>query len=88
MPAHDGLRPNQDERRTPVPPDATQSHPEQPVTGLQAGPIVRSLHRHELLPERQVLQDQFSVSPECQRQRTTADHHQLEHVSILAGAGA
>jgi hypothetical protein len=40
------------------------------------------------LPERQVLQDQLSMSTESQRQCTTDDDQQLEHVSILAGAGA
>ena len=52
------------------------------------GPTVRPLHRHQLLPERQVLQDQFSMSAESQRQRPTDDDQQLEHVSIVAGAGA
>ena len=28
------------------------------------------------------------MSAECQRQRATDEHQQLEHVSILAGAGA
>ena len=88
MPAHDGLWSNQYERRSPVRPDASQGHPKQPVTGLQAGPTVRPLHRHQLLAQRQVLQDHFAMSAECQRQRTTDDHQQLEHVSILAGAGA
>ena len=88
MPAHDGLWSNQYQRRAPVRPDASQGNPKQPVTGLQAGPTVRTLHRHQLLAQRQVLQDQFSMSTECQRQRTTDDHQQLEHVSILAGAGA
>jgi len=88
MPAHDGFWSNQCERRAPVRPDSPQGHPEQPVTGLQAGPTVRPLHCHQLLPKRQVLQDEFSMSPKCQRQRPTADHQQLEHVSILAGAGA
>ena len=88
MPAHDGLWSNQYERRLPVCPDAPQGNPEQPVTGLQAGPTVRPLHRHQSLPEGQVLQDQFSMSPECQRERTTDDHQQLKCDSILAAAGA
>ena len=47
---------------------------------MLAGPTVCPLHRHQLLAERQVLHDQFSMSRERQRQRTTDDHHQLEHV--------
>ena len=88
MPAHDGLWSNKYDRRTPVRPDASQGDPKQPVTRLQARATVRPLHRHQLLPERQVLQDQFSMSTESQRQRPTDDDQQLEHVSILAGAGA
>jgi hypothetical protein len=88
MPAHDGLWSNQYERRSPVPPDPSQGNPKQPVTGLQTRPTVRPPHRHQLLAQRQILQDHFAMSAECQRQRTTDDHQQLEHVSILAGEGA
>jgi len=88
MPAHDGLWSNHYERRSPVRPNASQGHPKQPVTGLQAAPIVRPLHRHQLLAQRQVLQDHFSMSTKSQRQRPTDDDQQLEHVPILAGAGA
>jgi hypothetical protein len=88
MPAHNGVGSNEYERRSPVRPKPSQGHPEQPVTGLQAGPTVRPLHRHQLLAQRQVLQDQFSMSPKSQRQRPTDDDQQLEHVLILGGAGA
>ena len=88
MPAHNGVGSNQYERRAPVRPDAAQGHPEQPVRGLQAGPTVRPLHRHQLLAQRQVLQDHLAMSAECQRQRTTDNHEQREHIGILADAGA
>jgi hypothetical protein len=88
MPAHDSVGSNEYERGSPVRPNPSQGNPEQPVTGLQAGPTVRPLHRHQLLAQRQVLQDQFSMSTKSQRQRPTADDQQLEHVSILACAGA
>jgi hypothetical protein len=88
MPVHDGLWSNKHYRRAPVRPDASQGDPKQPVTRLQARAPVRPLHRHQLLPERQVFQDQFSMSAESQRQRPTDDDQQLEHVSILVGAGA
>ena len=42
-----------------------------PDTRLQARAIVRPLHRDQLLPERQVLQDQLSMPTESRRQRTT-----------------
>ena len=88
MPAHDGLWSNKHDGRAPVRPEASQGDPKQAVSRLQARATVRPLHRHQLLAERQVLQDQFSMSAESQRQRTTDDDQQLEHVSILAGAGA
>jgi len=50
-----------------------------PDTRLQARAIVRPLHRDQLLPERQVLQDQLSMPTESQRQRTTDKDQQLEH---------
>jgi hypothetical protein len=87
MPAHDGLWSNKNYSRAPVRPEASLGDPKQPVTRLQARAAVRPLHRHQLLPERQVLQDQFSMSTESQRQRTTDDDQQLEHVSILGWRG-
>jgi hypothetical protein len=88
MPAHDGLWANKAYSRAPVRPEASQGNPKQPVTRLQARATVRSLHHQQLLPECQVLQDQFSMSTESQRQRTTRDDQQMEHASILGGAGA
>jgi hypothetical protein len=44
--------------------------------------------RHAALAQRQIVQDQFSMSTNSQRQRPTDDDQQLEHVLILAGAGA
>ena len=88
MPTHDGLWSHKYDRRPPVRPDAPQGDPKQAVTRLQARATVRPLHRHQLLPERQILQDQVSMSAESQRQRPTDDDQQLEHVPIVAGADA
>jgi hypothetical protein len=70
---HDGVWSDQYERRSPVRPNPSQGNPKHPVTGLHAGPTVRPLHRHQLLAQRQVLQDQFSMSTKSQRQRPTDD---------------
>jgi hypothetical protein len=64
-----------------------QGDPKQPIARPQMG-ASGSFHGHQLLPQRQVLQNQFSLSAESQRQRTTDDNQQLQHVSILAGVGA
>ena len=76
MPTHDGLWSHKYDRRPPVRPDAPQGDPKQAVTRLQARATVCPLHRHQLLPERQILQDQFSMSAESQRQRPTDDDQQ------------
>jgi hypothetical protein len=86
MLAPDGFLSNNDGRLAPIRPDASQGYPRQLVTRLQARATVRPLHRHQLLPKRQVLQEQFSMDTESQRQRPTDDDQQLEHVPILAGA--
>ena len=88
MPSHDRVRLHEDHRRAPVPPDSSQGDPEQPVVRLQVGAVGRPFHRHQLLPQREVLQHQFSMAAEPQRQGTTNDDQQLQHVSILAGVGA
>ena len=87
MPAQDGLWSNEYECRPPVPPDASQGHPKQPVTRLRARSGVRPLHRDQLLPERQVLEDQLSMPTESQGQRPTGKDEQLKHGSILVAAG-
>src|SRR4051794_24422259 len=57
------------------------------LSSRHTGSTVRTLHRHQLLAQRQVLQDQLAMSTDCQRQCTTDDHQQLEHVrSWLARA--
>ena len=88
MPSHDRVWPHEYDGGAPVPPDSSQGDPEQPVARLQVGTRGRPFHRHQLLPQRQVLQHQFSMPAEPQRQRTTDDDQQPQHVSILAGVGA
>ena len=45
----------------------------------------RAFQRRELLPPRQVLQYQFPIAAERQRQRTADHNQQLQHASIVAG---
>src|SRR3954469_8336339 len=88
MPGHDSLWSDKYDCRAPVRPDASQGDPKQPVAPLQARATVRPLQRHQLLPERQVLQDELPMPTESQRQRTTDEDQQLDHDSILTGTGA
>jgi hypothetical protein len=74
--------------RAPVRSDASQGDPKQPVACLQARATVRPLQRHQLLPERQVLQDELSMPTKSQRQRTSDEDQQLDHGAILTGASA
>ena len=87
MPAHDGFGRTSTSAVAPVRPDGRKAIQNSRSRALQAGPTVRTLHRHQLLAQRQVLQDYFAMSTQCQRRRTAHDHQQLDHVSILAGRG-
>ena len=87
MPPYNGVRLHQHQRRAPVPPDSNHGDPEQSVAGLKAGAFRRAFHRHQLLPQREVLQDQFPMSVEGQCQSTTDDDEQLQHAPMVVGVG-
>ena len=55
---------------------------------LEVRALGRAFHRRQLLPQRQVLQDQFPMAAERQRQRAADHDEQLQHASIVAGVGA
>jgi hypothetical protein len=88
MPSHDGVWLHEHHGRAPVPPDSRQDDPKQSVARLKMRAAGRAFHRRQLLPQRQVLQDQFPMAAERQRQRP-ADHEKpLQHASIVRGPGA
>jgi hypothetical protein len=69
MRSHDGLRLHEHHGRAPVPPGSGQDDPKQAVARLEMRTKGRAFHRRQLLPQRQVLQDQFPMSAERQGQR-------------------
>jgi hypothetical protein len=68
--ADDGVRLRDNQRRAPVPPTPHESHPKESVACPEAASR-RSVVGCQLLPQRQVFQDQFPVAAE--RQRECAD---------------
>jgi hypothetical protein len=54
---------------------------------LEARAPGRAFYRRQLLPQRQVLQDQFPMPAERPRQRAADHNQQLQHASILANVG-
>jgi hypothetical protein len=88
MPPHDRVRPHEYHGRAPVPPVSGQDDPKPSVARLEMRAAGRAFHRRQLLPQRQVLHDQFPMSAERQRQRP-ADHEKpRQHASIVRGPGA
>ena len=83
MPAHDGVRLNEDQRRAPIPPDPRQGDPELPVARSEMRTAGRALQRAELLPKRQVFQGQFPMSAEGQRQCAANQYDHLQHAAIV-----
>ena len=85
MPADDGVRLHDNQRRAPVPPTSRENHPKESVACPQATSR-RSVEGRQLLPQRQVFEDQFPMAAE--RQRDCADDHdeQLQHAVIVAGS--
>jgi hypothetical protein len=78
MPADDGIRLHDNQRRPPVLPTSRERHPKESVASPEAASR-GSVEGGQLLPQRQVFQGQFSVAAECQRE--CADHHDeyLQH---------
>ena len=64
MPAEDGLRPDQNEGRTPLVPDPRQAHPEDPVGTAQPGSGRLVAEDGKLLPEGEIFQSQLRPVPE------------------------
>jgi antitoxin (DNA-binding transcriptional repressor) of toxin-antitoxin stability system len=88
MPPNDGVRLHEHDRRAPVPPESGQGDPKQSVACLEVRALGRTFHRRQLLPQGQVLQDQFAMSAERQRQRAADHDEHLQHASIVDGVGA
>ena len=62
MPAHDGVRPHDDQGRAPIPPGVGEQHPKQSISRAEWGPRDRALEHRQLLTERQVLKRDRAVS--------------------------
>src|SRR5262249_27574858 len=78
MPADDGVRLHDNQRSAPVPPKSREGHPEESVARLEAASR-RSVVRRQLLPQREVFQDQFPVAAKHQRDCADDDDKQLRH---------
>ena len=87
MPSDDGVRFHDNQRGTPVPPSSRESHPKESVARPEAASR-RSVEGCQLLPQRQVLQDQFPMAAERQCKGANDHDDQLQHAVIVAGVGA
>jgi hypothetical protein len=69
MPAYDGVRPHDNQRRAPVPPGMGEQHPKQAISMAEWGPRDRAPEHRQLLAERQVLKCDCAVSAadQCER---------------------
>jgi len=86
MPPHDGVGLREDERGTPVGPHASQRDPEQAVRRVESWPLTAGpLQRAQLLPQRQILQDDLAMPAERQCERSANDEEQGQHGAIVAG---
>ena len=62
MPAQDGVRPHDDQRRAPVPPGMGEQHPKPSISTAERGTLDGAPEHGQLLPKRQVLEGDRSVS--------------------------
>ena len=89
MPPHDGVGLREDERGAPVGPHPGQRDLEQTVRRLESRPpTAGALQGAQLLPERQILQDDLAMPAERQCERSAEDEEQGQHAAIVAGLDA
>jgi hypothetical protein len=80
-PPHHSVGSDEHERRAPVPPRLGQHDPKQPISLSELWMADRACQRVELLPECEVLEDQFVMSAASHGQRSRHQHDSFEHVS-------
>ena len=88
MPSHHGVRLNDRQRRPPIRPDSGQDDPKQPVARPEVRALCPACHRRQLLPQRQIFQDQFLMAAQGQRHRAADHDEQFRHPLIVAGGRA
>jgi hypothetical protein len=79
MPAHHGVRLNNDEGRCPTRPDAAQDGPEQPVKGAQVRARMFSFEYRELLTQGQDLQGAIAPTAEEDSQCRQDCRNKIKH---------
>jgi hypothetical protein len=59
VPANDGCRVNEDKRVSPAAPEPPERGPEEAISWAEAGTAARARQDSELVPKRQVLEDEI-----------------------------
>jgi hypothetical protein len=77
-PADDGVRLHDNQRGAPVSPTSREGHPKESVACPEAASR-RSVERRQLLPQREVFQNEFPVAAEGQRECADDHDQQFQH---------
>jgi hypothetical protein len=88
MPPDDGVWLHDQQRAAPVSPALREGHPKKAVVGPEASSLRRAAKGRQLLPQGEVLQDEFLMAAERQRQCADDDDEEFQHAPIVAGVGA
>ena len=70
MPPQNGLRLDEHQRRSPAAPGVGQEEPEHSIVPLEVRTPPGALQRSQLVPQRNVFEDQFLMPAAGQRQRS------------------
>ena len=84
MPSHHGVGLDEHERAAPVVPRLGQHDPKQAISPSKLRTGDGASQRVELLPEREILDDQFVMSATGQRHSADEEKDGLKHASILS----
>jgi hypothetical protein len=84
MPSHHGVGLDEHERAPPVVPRLGQHDPKQAISPPKLRTGDSAFQRVELLPEREILEDEFVMSATGQRHSADEEKDGLKHASILS----
>jgi hypothetical protein len=88
MPSHDGIGLNEDQCRPPAAPSPSQQHPKHPVTSAEVRPLDRSLQGSQLVPQGDILENDFLMPVAGPGDRAQEQQDQFEHRLIVSWVAA
>jgi hypothetical protein len=83
VPPNHGFRRDDDEGLLPTRPDSPSNYPEEFIEEAEDRPWTAPLQHSELLPEREILQEELPTTTKHANKRSEPERKQIEHGPVL-----